>query len=285
MPLILGEEMAEVGNLGSGRGESGEWTEVHQVEYFLLAEAGAKLAIDASANRRDELGQPDVLGIVSNLGDGPVFEVGACLMRQCVVYTRSLRDVDVYAARLLLCSFSIALQPLVRRLYDTVLARRAHKRRLALQELLVASVEMRARVDHLLAAGIRQLVRAQSVFVVLQEGEFIGIGGARVLYQADGGAVEQRLAHGGVPATVARQDRGEAYIAVLGGLDIDFGGHRVPERVLAPEVRRLGAAAVSVVDGVARLAGCGCSRGPGEGQRSEQGRKEAEGSTGRSHRD
>jgi hypothetical protein len=53
---------------------------------------------------------------------------------------------------------------------------------------------------------------------------------------------------------VAGEEVREGDVAAFWRCDIDVGGHRVPERVLAPEVRRLGTAAVAMVDGVAGLA-------------------------------
>lgn len=74
---------------------------------------------------------------------------------------------------------------------------------------------------------------------------------------------------------------------MLGRADIDIGGDGEPGRVLAPEVRRLRAAAVAIVDGVARLvAGRRRSGGPGEGQRGvQESCNKAERFTGRAHRD
>lgn len=47
---------------------------------MLRGEGGTEVLVDASLDGRDELGEPDVLGGIADLGDGSVFEVGACVV-------------------------------------------------------------------------------------------------------------------------------------------------------------------------------------------------------------
>lgn len=59
---------------------------------------------------------------------------------------------------------------------------------------------------------------------------------------------------------MTRKDVCESDMTAFRGLDADLGRYRVPQRVLAPEVGYLRAAAVAFVDGVAGLV---CRRSEG----------------------
>lgn len=71
----------------------------------------------------------------------------------------------------------------------------------------------------------------------------------------DQDVVGEGFAQSGIAAAVAGQDVREGDFAALRRRYIDARGYGIPKRILAPEVTRLGATAVALVDAVAGLVG------------------------------
>lgn len=125
-------------------------------------------------------------------------------------------------------------------------------------EVRVAAVEVDTGVDHLAAAEGGELVGAEAVLVVAEEGAgasvgTLGLADARVdpLHQV---RVDRRLPRRRVPRPVPRQHLRERHPAPRRHLRRDLRRYRVVRRVLPPEVRPLHPALEPCLRRVARRA-------------------------------
>lgn len=186
------------------------------------------------------------------------FERGTDVMRQRVIPFGTFWNDDVDFLWLLLQRLRDSRKPLLGRLDHAMLSTSAHKRRMLLHQLVVAAVKVCARIDHLLPSRFRQLIRTECKVVTLQELELVWVCSARILDLGDQQMVGDRFAQGRSATAVTGQDICKGDMAPFRGRDINLRGDCIPERVLAPEVRCLGAAAIALVDGVTRFVCCAC---------------------------
>ena len=251
VPFGLGEEVAEGGDEGAGggwlvwRGDGGEGAEVHEGDYVGCGEVEAgEVGLEAGEDGRREgfcvggLGVGGYGGVVVVWG----FEGGAEAVFHGVVGGVVFGDgedgvgegVWDFGEAVLDQGGVVALGEFLGGFDYPILVGRTDEGGVVPGEVLVAVVEVDARVDHLLLAEGGELVGAEGVFVRFDELVAWGVGGDIALDFPDEGLVEDGFAHGGISSPVTGEDLGRDYPATVRDGWVDLGGHREEGGVLAP---------------------------------------------------
>lgn len=216
VPLLLGEESAEWRDGAVWGSYSVERAQVHHVDDFCSGEVrSCEVAVEALLDGRDENAGPCLLCTVRDFAVRAVFESRAKIVVQSVVLTSLFRNhqnwvwvrrIEAEMESVGLSCIMEALSEVLSRLDNAVLARRSNEGSQNTSQLLIALVELDARVDHFLLTERAELVRSQSVLVVLKERILSRVALHVLVDLLNCGIVRSGLGSCRVTGTMARQD-------------------------------------------------------------------------------
>lgn len=175
--FLRGEEVAE-GAYGAGWGGDGvEGAEVHDINRLRDCEVGARqVGVQTIADGGGEDVGPCFLSCGGDVAVWTVLEGCAEVVVECVVHTRVLRDRDDVVRIRSIASRprtpipnlrSVkSLRPVLSRLNNPRLARGANKRRQFSSQLLITSIKLDSRINHLLLPKKRELIRSKRIAII-----------------------------------------------------------------------------------------------------------------------